>query len=84
MTAQEARLIQQLSEFVRDWRQEDTTWKAETDERLRKVEIYIAADDARNKATLEAKATNRLNRGQLLTAAGIAVSLLLGLINNLH
>ena len=81
MTAQEARLIQQLSEFVRDWRKEDTAWKADTDERLRAVEGYIAADEARNEARNESTQTKRLNRAQILTAAGLLGSTVLGIIN---
>lgn len=51
------------------------------DGRLRKVEEYIVADDTRNKAASEAKESNRMNRAQIITAAGIVGSFALGLLN---
>ena len=82
MTAGETRLIQQLSDFVRDWRKEDAEWKESADRRLRGVESYITADKARNEAAAESTQQNRLNRAQILTAAGIVGSFVLGLINH--
>lgn len=52
------------------------------DGRLRAVEDYITVDRTRNEAAVEAKAANRLNRAQIITALGIAGSFVLGLVNH--
>ena len=85
MTGQERLDLKILSDFVRDWRREDTEWKLQTDERLRKVEIYVAADET--KEELEEKIVTahgidrRARRTLIVAAAGVLVGIVFGIIN---
>lgn len=85
MTGPERQTLELLSAFVRDWRREDAEWKERTDERLRKVEIYVAADesaDAAKEKIVTAAGISRRARNTLIVAAiGVGVTVVLGVIN---
>ena len=86
MTGQERLDLKILSDFVRDWRREDAEWKSKTDERLRKVEIYVAADESAEQAEekiVTAAGISRRARNTLIVAAfGVGVTAV-GIIVNL-
>lgn len=53
------------------------------DARVRAVEEYVTTDKVKAEVKAEAAQSTRLNRAQILTAAGIVGSFVLGLINHI-
>lgn len=88
MTSGERDLIAQLSEYMREWRTDDKVWKDSTDKRLTKVEQYIVATQAREKAQADMASAQGLTRRARITLAVTAASaigsLILGIVNALH
>ena len=85
MTGPERQTLELLSAFVRDWRNEDSEWKARTDERLRKVEIYVAADESaeltEEKIVTAAGISRRARNTLVVAAVGVGVTAVLGVVN---
>jgi len=85
VTGQERLDLKILSDFVRDWRREDAEWKVRTDERLRKVEIYVAADESQEETeeriVTASGIAERARRTLIVAAAGVLVGVVFGVIN---
>lgn len=81
MTHTEQISLNQLSEYIREWRDEDKTWKADVGERLKKLEDDKVARDA-VKLDRENNRSNNLWKIAALvafistTAAGVTVAAL--------
>lgn len=81
MTRDERSALDQLFEYVRDWRREDTDWKKGADARLRKVETDLAAHLSAHKAEGDFRLSLRARLGLAITALGVVSSLVLGILN---
>lgn len=81
MTGPERQTLELLAAFVRDWRKEDTEWKKGMDERMRNVEVFVASETAEDEIITAAGISNRARITQIIAAAGIVVSAVLGVWN---
>lgn len=83
MTRDEAADFRVLLDIVRDWREEDRTWKRDVDNRLRSVEAYVTGQLAERRALSRASLSRRQAFGVIVTAIGALGGLVLGIYNAL-
>lgn len=73
--------LNQLSEYIREWRTEDKTWKADVSERLKKLEEDKIARDAVMNDREQNRSENRWKLAALVgflstTSAGITIAVM--------
>ena len=81
MTGPERQTLELLSSFVRDWRLEDTKWKESMDERMRKVELFVAAETTEEQMVTAATISRRALITTIVAVLGICVTAVLGVVN---
>lgn len=81
MTGPERQTLELLSAFVRDWRREDTEWKSGMDDRMRKVELFVAAETTEEQVVTAATISRRALVTTVVAICGILVTAVLGVVN---
>ena len=81
MTRGEMADLQLLADFVRDWRREDGEWKERFDERLRSVEGFVTGALAERRMASRARFSQREKIGLAITAVGVVISAVIGVLN---
>ena len=81
MTRAEAERLDQLIAEFREFRKDDRDWKADHGPRLRRVEVYVAGQEAVDDREKARGVSRRAYLAAALTALGILVSIVLNIIN---
>ena len=88
MTSSEKLALDQLVDFVRDWRREDTEWKnraedrqSRHEQRLREVEMQLANARAVSAGDADRALSTRARMALVISALGASGGLLLGVFN---
>lgn len=81
MTRAEAERLDQLIAEFREFREDDRDWKNDHGPRLRRVEVYVAGQEAIEEKEKARGVSRRAYVAAAVAAAGIVVSICLNVIN---